>query len=282
MSKTNKAKSPNVNANASAARLAALASHNYCSSTAGDEMEVLTAKVRRSPPDTPTKNPMPLKKSRGEEEVSNATILAAVNNLSTMVQELNEQMKKNTTMIAEVAKSVEFNAKEIKDCKSKTLHLEKGVTKIETESAILKEKVAELERYKRRWNLKLRGLKEDEGENTRERVSQILLKIAPQWADKIDSILDSVHRLGRKEDGRHRHIVLQFAMRHFRDEMWRLTKGSAVCKQLNVSFAEHILPADKEARAAVWPQIKKAREEGQRAYFRGAAGYINGKRIAVP
>ncbi|KAJ8390804.1 hypothetical protein AAFF_G00099360 [Aldrovandia affinis] len=264
----------------------ALASHSYCASQGGDAsddgMETLSSKVRRPLPDTPTKIPVPFKKLRGDEEVSNATILAAVNNLSAMLQELNVQMKNNSVMIAEIAKSVEFNAKEIKDCKSKTLTLEKEVTKIGTENANLRERVLELERYKRRWNLKLRGLKEQDNENTRETVSQILVKIAPQWTDKIDSIVDSVHRLGKKENCRHRHIVIHFTMRHFRDELWRLTKGSAVCKELNVSFVEHVLPADREARVAVWPQIKQAREAGQRAYFRGPNGFINGKIIMVP
>ncbi|KAJ8009544.1 hypothetical protein DPEC_G00089980 [Dallia pectoralis] len=118
-------------------------------------------------------------------------------------------------------------------------------------------------------------MKEQENESMRERVLQIVLKIAPHWADKMDSVIDSVHRLGKREEAKHRQVIMQFTMRHYRDELWRLTKRSAVCKELNVSFAEHILPADREARAAVWPQIKQAREAGQQAYFRGPTGYIN-------
>lgn len=158
-------------------------------------------------------------------------------------------------MIAQVAKSVEFNAKEIKDCQSKTQTLEKEMNRFRTENVVLQERVLELERYKRRWNLKLRGMKEQENENTREMVLHIILKITPHWADKIDSVVDSVHRLGKREEAKHRQVIMQFTMRHYRDELWRLTKRSAVCKELNVSFAEHILPAEREARAAVWPQI---------------------------
>ena len=62
-----------------------------------------------------------------------------------MIQELNMQMKCNTVMIAKVAKSVEFNTKEIKDC--------------------------ELNCY---------------------------FRIAPQWTDEIDSIVDLVHRLAKR------------------------------------------------------------------------------------
>lgn len=265
----------------------ALALHDYCDNgVSTGEMETSTAtKITRPLPETPTKPPILVKRIKlreataKETEVTNATILDAVNNLSAMLQEMNLQLKQNTAMITEVTKSVEFNAKEIEVCKSHNATVQKQVTKLEKQNAGLQEKVSELERYKRRWNLKLRGLKEKDNENTREVVSQILTKIAPQWSDKINLIVDSVHRLGKKEKDRNRHVVIQFTMRHFRDELWRQTKGSALCKDLNINFAEHILPADKEARAAVWPQIKKAREAGQRAYFRGPVGYINGTPI---
>lgn len=49
-------------------------------------------------------------------------------------------------------------------------------------------------------------------------------------------------------------------MRHNRDEFWRLMKNSSVCKDLNISFAEHILSVDREARALLWPQIKQVTE----------------------
>lgn len=78
-------------------------------------METSSSGVRRPLPETPTKIPVPLKKSRDEAEVSNAAVFAAVNNLSIVIQELSAQLQNNTVMIAEVAKSVELNAKEIKD-----------------------------------------------------------------------------------------------------------------------------------------------------------------------
>ncbi len=129
---------------------------------------------------TPPLREVPQKKLGDEAEVSNAAVLAAVNNLSTTIQELSAQLKINTVRIAETAKNAEFKAKEIKDFKTKTLVLEKEVTKIGTENTILKEQILELGHHKSRWNLKLCGLKEQEDENTRESVSQILLKIAPR------------------------------------------------------------------------------------------------------
>ncbi|RXN34001.1 cytoplasmic dynein 2 heavy chain 1-like protein [Labeo rohita] len=184
-------------------------------------------------------------------------------------------------MIAELSKSAEFNAKEIKDCKSASSNLGKEVSKMAKENAELKEWVQEMERYKRRWNFKLRGLKEKTEERTRDKVLGIMAKINPQWSTKLENMVDSVHHVGKLETGRNRQVVIQFTMRHYRDEFWRLMKNSPVCKDLSISFAEHILPVDREARALLWLQIKQAREAGHRAYFRGPHGYINGKRISI-
>ncbi|KAI2647169.1 DNA topoisomerase 4 subunit A [Labeo rohita] len=153
-------------------------------------------------------------------------------------------------MIAELSKSAEFNAKEIKDCKSASSNLGKEVSKMAKENAELKEWVQEMERYKRRWNFKLRGLKEKTEERTRDKVLGIMAKINPQWSTKLENMVDSFI-------------------------MWE------ICKDLSISFAEHILPVDREARALLWLQIKQAREAGHRAYFRGPHGYINGKRISI-
>ncbi len=131
---------------------AALSLHNYCGdANAKDnhDMETSSQGARRPLPDTPAKIPVPQKKLREEAEVSNAVILAAVNNLPTTIQELSAQLKINTVTTAEMAKSIEFNAKEIKDCKIKTLTLEKEVTKVGTENTIPKERILELERHKR-------------------------------------------------------------------------------------------------------------------------------------
>ncbi|KAL1255522.1 hypothetical protein QQF64_013583 [Cirrhinus molitorella] len=75
----------------------------------------------------------------------------------------------------------------------------------------LKQKVMELEHYKRRWNFKIHGLKEKVEENTRDVVVSILSKLAPQWNTLMGSVVDTVHRIGRKEEGRDRQIIIHNA-----------------------------------------------------------------------
>lgn len=147
------------------------------------------------------------------------------------------------------------------------------------ENSELKEEVTELERYKRHWNLKIHGLKEKVDENTRDVVINILSKLAPQWNTSMDTIVDTVHRIGRKEDGRDRQIIIQFTMRFHCDFIWKLTKNAKVCKDLGIHFKQDFCKADREARAAAWPKMEQAMVAGKNVYNRGHVGYINGNRV---
>ncbi|KAA0717219.1 Gap junction delta-2 protein [Triplophysa tibetana] len=57
------------------------------------------------------------------------------------------------------------------------------------------ERVLELERYKRRWNLRIRGMKEKEGKDVREAVGDLLVKISPSRPSNINYIIDSVRQI---------------------------------------------------------------------------------------
>lgn len=90
-----------------------------------------------------------------------------------------------------------------------------------------------------------------------------------------------MHRVGKKEHGKQRQTIVQFTMRKYREQIWKATKNSSVCKDRGVRFVEDLTKEDRNARAALWPQIEKARKEGKKAFFRGAHGYIEGRQISV-
>lgn len=94
-------------------------------------------------------------------------------------------------MIGSLAKALEFNAAELKECKSKVSTIEKKVAAMKKENTSLKERSGEHERYGRRWNLRVKGLKECVNENTRNEIIKLLQRIAPQWAQKMDDIVDT-------------------------------------------------------------------------------------------
>lgn len=260
------------------AQLATTCEHDYT------QMDVGASNMKRKPPTTPTKTTGPPVKVKTAMECasrSDDAILAAINKLASRIEDFGSKLDETVVMVASISRLAEFNAAEIKDCKEKIVVMEKEMPRIIKENHELKERVADMERYKRRWNLKIHGLKEKVDENIREVAVGVLSKIAPQWADKMEMMVDTVHRLGRKEDGRHRQVILQFAMRCQRDAFWKLTKNCQTCRDLGIRFKEDFSKADREARAAVWPKMERARAEGKNVYYRGHVGYINGNRVTA-
>ncbi|KAI2647640.1 hypothetical protein H4Q32_030761 [Labeo rohita] len=138
-----------------------------------------------------------------------------------------------------------------------------------------------MERYKRRWNLRINGLLEKSDEDPRREVCRLIGELAPHLVHKLENVIDSVHHVGKKERGRQRQMIVQFTMRKYRDKIWKATKNSSVCKNRGLRFVEDLTREDRNARAALWPQIEQARKEGKKAFFRGPHGFIEGRRIIV-
>ncbi len=105
-------------------------------------------------PSTPSKgaHTQKISKEKGDE-VSNSTILAAINTLvarfdtqERKFEVLSEQLKQNCTLIASLEKASEFNAAEVKDCKTRVSILEKEVEHLRAANAEMKEKASEQDR----------------------------------------------------------------------------------------------------------------------------------------
>nr|XP_009302241.1 uncharacterized protein si:ch211-196c10.15 [Danio rerio] len=253
------------------------------------EMEVQTAKTdkrRDASHFTPTKDNDKKKLKPHDDDITNATLLQAITSLTARFDVQNEQledmanqMRKNSIMVAEISKAVEFNAAEIKDCKEKCAEASKSLLYLTTSHKDLASRTSELERYKRRWNLRINGMKEKPEEDARKETIAMIAEIAPHLIHKLEDIVDTVHRVGKKELGKPRQVIVQFTMRKYRDEIWRSTKNSSVCRDHGVRFTEDMTREDRLARAALWPLIDQARKAGKIAYYRGPFGYIEGKRI---
>lgn len=80
----------------------------------------------------------------------------------------------------------------------------------------------------------------------------------------MDEIVDTVHRVGRKEERRTRQLIIQFVGHEHRKEIWGLTKESEICKQVGVHFTEDLTMAEKKAREVLWPKIDEARRSGKK------------------
>lgn len=236
-----------------------------------------------SAPSTPSKHPVEKRNKPAEEDdgISNKAILEAILGLEkkfdTQLEDIKEQNRQTSIAIVNLSKSVQFNAEETADCKKRINMLEKEKVHLVKENGELKSRVREQERYRMRWCLRMKGVKENKDEDLRRFVLQIFQKLAPDL--KLEEAVDIVHRLGKRVDGKNRNVIILFTQRRVKEEIWKRSKGSTVCKDEGISFAEMLPQEDLEERRRIWPMIEEARRAGKRAYFRGPHGFIDGRRI---
>ncbi|KAL2082797.1 hypothetical protein ACEWY4_022615 [Coilia grayii] len=189
-------------------------------------------------------------------------------------------IKKNADSIESLKGSTEFLAKEVQSVKADVTLAKQVIDKHESQITKLEEKVNEMERYHRRWNLRLYGLEEMEGENVKDRVIDICKTIAQnENGNNLQFKVDVSHRIGQKKSGKTRAVIIRFTLRSTRDLVWKCAKGSDFLKGRKLKFGEDLTSKDKEARNLLWPQVEKARKEGKKAFIVGAVAMINKKEV---
>lgn len=103
-----------------------------------------------------------------------------------------------------------------------------------------------------RWCLKLNGLEEKSDENIRADTIQLFRKIAPNLEMRqLEEAVDVVRRVGRKENNQSRPLVVLFIRSLVKEEIWRRSKDSPVCKERGVCFAEMLPLEDRGEKKAV-------------------------------
>lgn len=129
----------------------------------------------------------------------------------------------------------------------------------------------------------MNNLKESDGENIRAKVLEILRILTPDEADNIRYYFDTIHRIGRSEGENScpRPVIIQFSMHTYREKVWKAARDNPVLKERDIRLAEDLIFAERQQRKMLWPRVKAARDEGKRAYFRGANTFIDGTKLSV-
>lgn len=121
---------------------------------------------------------------------------------------------------------------------------------------------------------------EKDKEDVKEALIGILTRVIPVAVDKIRALVDSVHRLGKKNDSvlnkMPRPIIIQFATRTASNDIWKKPKDARLCKELNIHFREDFSKEDQEARAKLWPRVEEARRNGRKAFLKEGYAIIHG------
>lgn len=204
--------------------------------------------------------------------------------LARRIGENNAAINTNKIAIEDLKKNSEFLFQELQDVKTKTTKMEASSSEHERKITNLEAKLNDMERHQRRVNLRLHGLPETEGENVKRLVTDICRAVYPPGfpaEGELSPFIDVCHRVGpRRETNRPRPVIIRFATREARDNIWR---SSRTAKELlsarRLRFTEDLTAQDKAARNELWPQIDEAKKAGKRAFFVGARAFVDGKEI---
>ncbi|KAL0148010.1 hypothetical protein M9458_056684, partial [Cirrhinus mrigala] len=188
----------------------------------------------------PSKSPAQ-KKSRlvTPEAVSNSVLLAAIEKVSKLqeeslvkLQSVGASVKENTSSICKLTCSLEAMNRQVEDVMDKVLSLQSKVEMLEKENKSLKEKCCGLDSYKRRWNLRVAGIPEREGENVKMVVTELFRSLSPLSTEKLQDMVNITHRLGPKSGNSNpRRIIVQFLSRTCRDAIWTEAKRSELLRR---------------------------------------------------
>ncbi|XP_052439387.1 uncharacterized protein LOC127978630 [Carassius gibelio] len=185
------------------------------------------------------------------------------------IKEINEEQRK---MISELEDKVN---EVIKKQEKRISELEEKVNEIIEKK---EKRIAELE--KAECNLWLYCLPEQEGEDVRKRVMDILGDLVPEAAGNLTHHIGIVQRIGRRSQDRDRPVIIKFSDKSTKELLWNTAIRSKDFCSSNLWFGEDLTAKDKKKRNKLWPQVEAARKEGKTAYFVGAKAIINGKEIS--
>ncbi|KAA0703718.1 hypothetical protein E1301_Tti000635 [Triplophysa tibetana] len=227
-------------------------------------------------PESPGKPPS--KKGKAEDDVVVSTLSQLINSRSDALEKM---VGDNALKIEGLKKTVDFVCAELNDIKGKVGHIEDRLNTEEKKMELCEMRIADMERYSRRWNLRLHGVPEKENENARTESIRICTAVFPEESESLPDKIDSVHRIGKRllNTSRPRAIIIQFSSRVMRDGVWRAAKSSEFLQANGLRFTEDLTAFDRERRQLLWPVVEKARKEGKRAHFVGHRAFIEGSEI---
>ncbi|KAI2647810.1 Glycerol kinase [Labeo rohita] len=235
--------------------------HSYARKHGTDTSLITLPESEPSTPDSKRSRPEPTL-----AEVQDNIVKILVEKMSQNTAVLNQEIKQNRECVNSLKEATEYLFKELKDVKADISNMKTMGEDHQKRITELEDKLNEKERYQRRWNLRLYGQVEQEGEDVKAQVVQICCSVIPENEEACQQHIDVSHRVGRKNAEKTRPVIIRFVARS----------------------SPNLTTKDKEARNKLWPQIDAAHKEGKRAFyvgsfsfFYGAKAIIDGKEVRV-
>ncbi|KAL1251833.1 hypothetical protein QQF64_019629 [Cirrhinus molitorella] len=150
-------------------------------------------------PESPGASPLP-KMRLPASDPSNAVLLEAIERLGKKqddfmekILEVEKTVSSNSILISDLGARIDVVAKSSEDTAAKSDKLDRQVSTVAEENKRLLDKVDELDAYKRRWNLRVAGVPEVDGENVKMVILDIFLWVSPSLADLLQTSIDVAH-----------------------------------------------------------------------------------------
>lgn len=185
--------------------------------------------------------------------------------------------QKQTTLI----NSLQVTDTELTHVKEKSTHnfnkmsvLEKQVELLSSENKQLKERVLNGERYSRDFNLRFGGIPETAGEDCIKLVNNVISKDL-KLTNNID--IENAHRVGKRQEGKPRHIIVKFLLRPERKIV--LFTSKTALKNNNMFITEDLILEDRIRKTQLRGLMDKLYKEGRKVRFSKGRLFVDGKDI---
>lgn len=100
-----------------------------------------------------------------------------------------------------------------------------------------------------------------EGENVKQRVSEICHTVIPEAGEMQHLLIDISHRIGRKEDGRIRLVIIRFTSQSTKETVWKNAKRLESLKSKKLRFGKDLTAKVRDSHNIPWPQVEAGWKE---------------------
>ncbi|KAK7879144.1 hypothetical protein WMY93_034074 [Mugilogobius chulae] len=193
--------------------------------------------------------------TRNNIDISNTLIFAAMERIERLQEETLKCTQSVENTVKEVKTTLDGMETRLEKVTTRMQTLEATVATLQEENAALWEKCNELEAYRRHWNLRVSGIPEKAGEDTRRLIIDLFGQVSPASKDLLALSVDIRHQLQRAVIQPQHHCAL-YVQSPTRSDL------------------------ELDATSERGSQVEQARKEGKKAGFREAFAYIDGWRLS--
>ena len=225
---------------------------------------------------------------------------------SMMIEEMDgikDELQSNIVKLADLKESLEFSQTQIDNQKQKMIELQSEKTRLEKEVQELRsldlqrcdeilrleqklyQKILDLERYSRTYNIRIIGIPEENNENCMDLVAQTIFdnKLIPgKSIDQITDLVENAHRTGKKTSTGSRQIIAKILRRPARNMIVRAAKSKLNRKSgAVIKIFEDLIKEDFVKKKAAQDQLKEAYANNQKGRFYRGELIIDGKTVPI-